>query len=46
MAKSIVPVVQDPGVRYFLRTLRRALLMVTAAIDAVCPEEERERTAA
>ena len=46
MAKTIVPKVQDPGLRHLLRQVRRALLMVTAAIDAVCPEEEGQKTAA
>jgi hypothetical protein len=38
--RATPPRVADPGVRYFLRVLRRALLMVTAAIDAVAPEED------
>jgi len=43
MTKPIIPVVRDPGTRYFLRMLRRALIMITAAIDAVAPEEAAER---
>ncbi len=46
MAKTIAPKVQDPGLRHLLRQVRRALLMVTAAIDAVCPEEEDRQQAA